>query len=546
MRYQPNQRFWGVFAILLFVTCGCGGSDKNQNQANAATDLTVPLHGGGATVLLGSDFAGSWPSGLDPGTNVSAGSNLSLMNAIYGGLFQLTANPDGENTEVIGILAEGYELSTDGLSFAIHLRKGVVFSDGTPFNAEAVRFNIERAFKSPCSCMPRHWPWSDSDPVTALDEHTVVLRFSRPFGPIANAFPATALNWIASPSALRELGEDQFRITPVGAGPFRVVSNQLSAKLILERNPLYWQNDRPYLDRLTFQSIGSEQAAYQAILAGDADAYEGMQSTPLIEQALNDKRLTATQQLATSPLMVQLNTTVAPFDNPELRQAIYYATNVDAIRTGLFKDWYPVSQSFTAPGGLFYHDVVPGYRAYDIEKARAIVRRHDGLSVTLGTLRSFVPEQIVTALQSQWAEAGINVRIETHDLGTLINKFQTNSWQAMVQTAGAYDPDAGSGLALRFHSNAAFSGVTDPELDRLMAEAAGTIDHAERDRLYLQIAQHLSDNAYAPFLVAQAPVQLSRGLYGPGLTTKIPALLINTAVLWQDVWKAQHATPRSR
>lgn len=537
---RGQLRFVGAVvcaALVLSSSYGCSKSTGSVPPASSAASMESPVRGGEGTVLLGSDFAGSWPAGLDPATNTTGGSNLSLMNAIYGGLFQLTADEDGTNAKVTGVLAKGYELSSDGLSFRIQLREGVTFSDGTPFDAAAVEFNIKRSLASTCSCSPRNWPWA-TVPVSVGDAHSVVLHFSRPFGPAPNAFPATNLNWIASPTALKRLGEDQFRITPVGAGPFRVVSNQLSAKLVLERNPLYWQADRPYLDKLTFLAIGSEQAAYQAILSGDADAFEGLQSPLLIDQAISDHRLTSTTQLATSPLVVQVNTAVAPFNNKELREALYYATDVEAIRAGLFKGKYPTSQSFTAPGGLFYHDSVRGYRTFDVEKARSLVRKNGGLRVTLGTLRSPVAEQVVTALQTQWREAGIEVSIETYDLGNLINKFQSKAWQAMLQTAGSYDPDAGSSLGFRFKSGGFFSGTNDARLDALMASASAATDHAERDRIYQSIAEHLSDNAYAPFLVAQAPAQLSRGLHGPGLTTKIPALLLNTAVIWQDVWKS--------
>src|SRR5262249_38057823 len=158
----------------------------------------------------------------------------------------------------------------------IHLRPGVKFSDGTPFTAEAVRFSIERAVSSPCSCAPTRWPWAERDKVTAPDDLTVALHFTRPYDAAVNGLAIANINWVVSPSALKGMGEDEFKLKPVGAGPFRIVSNELSSKLVLERNPSYWQADRPYLDRLVFQSIGSEQAAYSSLRAGDALAAEGI------------------------------------------------------------------------------------------------------------------------------------------------------------------------------------------------------------------------------------------------------------------------------
>jgi peptide/nickel transport system substrate-binding protein len=106
----------------------------------------------------------------------------------------------------------------------------------------------------------------------------------------------------------------------------------------------------------------------------------------------------------------------------------------------------------------------------------------------------------------------------------------------MLQTAGSYDPDAASGVSLRFRSGQIFSGVADPDLDQVLFDAAGEVDPQRRDALYQQAAARISDRAYAPFLFAFRPTQLTtRGIEGPGLTTRIPPILINTAVLWQDV-----------
>jgi peptide/nickel transport system substrate-binding protein len=518
---------------LAFALEACVG----ESDASNATQTTGPRPGGIATVLLEAGWNGSWPAGLDPATNTSARANLSMMNAIFGGLFQLNADIDGSNPRIEGVLAKGYTIEDEGKTVVIHLREGVTFSDGTPFDAEAVRFNVERSLASLCTCAPTNWPWDKVTPATTPDPLTVRLHFTRPYGAAINAFPVTNINWIASPTALKHIGETAFKITPVGAGPFRVVSNQLSAQLVLERNPLYWETGRPYLEGLIFQSINNEQAAYQALLAGDAHAFEGMTSTPLIQSAMNSGEVTLTLQPATSPYMIQLNTQHSPFDDLRAREAIYYATDVDAILRGLFGDLYPPSQSFTGPGGLFHHPRVPEYREYDPAMARAIVEELGGLRVTLATLRSFVAEQVVTALQTQWQAAGIDVTIEVQELGSQIRAFQAGTWEAMLMAIGSYDPEAGPGLSFRFHSQGTYTGVRDEALDRLIVDAAGTIDQREREALYLAAGKHISDGAYAPFLFAPSRAQVTvPGLHGPGLTTKIPPVFINTGVLWPAVW----------
>ncbi len=533
MRHRRARTSLLLAGLLALAACGGGGGQAAPAPAQAGP----PQRGGEITVLEDSAFSGSWPSGLDPATNTTGGANISQMQAIFGGLFLLRADDDGANAEVVPNQAEGAELLDEGRTVRITLREGIEFTDGTPMDAEAVASNFRRALESSCTCRPT-WPLAENG-ITVADPRTVELQFTRPYAAVINSFPVSNVNWIASPTALEQLGEEQFKITPVGAGPFVVESNQLSSSLVLTRNPTYFKPDLPYLDRLTFTAIGGDQPAYQALQAGQAQAYEGLTTTPLLEQARTDARLTVTVQPPTSPYVVQLNTRAAPFDDQRAREAIYYATDFDAIATGLFRDLFPVSQTFTAPGGLFHHETVPGYRTHDPERARQIVTELGGLEVRMGTLNSYVAEQVMTALQTQWQEVGITVTIESYQLSTLIQEFNSGQWQAMLQTAGAWDPAAGVGVAFRFSSTTPFSGVSDPELDELLNQAAATIDPAERDALYQQASERISNQAYAPFGLAFAPANIAvTGVYGPGLTTRIPPIVVNSGISWDEVWTA--------
>ena len=518
---------------LVVAGCGSGGTETTDSRVGP------PQRGGELTVLLDGAFSGSWPSGLDPATNTTGGANLTQMSAIYGGLFRLVADDDGSNAKVIPHQASGFEFADGGKTVKIKIKSGIKFTDGTPLDAAAVAFNITRATTSTCTCRPQ-WQLAEKDGITTEGTDTVVLRFQQASAAVINSFVVSNVNWIASPTALQSMGPDKFKITPVGAGPFKVVSNQLSSELVLERNPDYFVPDRPYLDKLIVRTIGGDQPAYQALLAGQGQAYEGMTTIPLLEQAKANNRLVVTQQPATSPYVIQLNTKIPPFNNKRAREAIYHATNVEAIRKGLFKDAYPASQTFTAPGGLFHHPTVPGYRTYDLQKAKDIVQELGGLTVDLGTLKAYVADQVNTALQSQWEAAGIKTTIHSEQLNGLIQNFNGGKWQAMLQTAGAWDPAVGVGVAFRFSSTSPFSGINDPTINELLQKAAEVTDPAERDRLYVQAGQRISDEAYAPFILAFAPASVvTTNVHGPGLTTKIPPVVVNTGIIWDEVWMSK-------
>jgi peptide/nickel transport system substrate-binding protein len=527
-----------VLVAAAMLAAACGGGGGSSSSSDSAASAGPPQSGGELTVLEDAGFAGSWPAGLDPATNTTGGSNIMMMQAIYGGLFLMKADDDGSDARVEGNQAESYKISDDGLTLTVKLRKGISFSDGTPLDAEAVKFNWDRDLANPCTCKPA-WQLAPAG-VQVVDPLTVSVTFAHPNAAVVAALPAANVNWIASPAALQKAGDDAFKIKPVGAGPFTVAENQLSSVLKLERNKSYFKEGLPYLDKLTFQSIGGDQPAYQALQAGQAQVYEGMSTTPLIDQAQAGGQLQVTVQTATSPYVIQLNTRIAPFNDARAREAIYRATDFDAIAQGLFGGKYEVSQNFTAPGGKFYEAKTDGYPEYDLDRAKELVKELGGLKVSLGTTSIYTATQVITALQTQWKKAGIDVEIHDSQLSGVIQEFGGGQWQAMLQTAGAWDPAAGVGVGFRFNSTARYSGVADPALDKLLADAAASLDDNERADLYKQAGELIAEKFYAPFGLAFAPANLAaKGVHGPGLDTKIPAILVNTGVIWDEVWREQ-------
>tara|TARA_R110002020_G_scaffold184362_1_gene381329 strand:+ start:101 stop:1876 length:1776 start_codon:yes stop_codon:yes gene_type:complete len=565
-------------AALTFSAVACTGDGGTTDGGGSNGE---PTAGGDLTVLLDAGFAGGWATGLDPATSNTVGANLPQNAAIFGGLFTLES--DGDGGQIVPNQSEAYEWSDDGLTLSITLRDGLTFSDGTPLNAEAVVWNWIRALNSGSTGAPQLqldrtmtapdlsaefmdslWAALPEDvdratvewqlgTIVAQDELTVSMTLTAINGSLVNGFPTSSLNLIASPTAYAEIGAEEFSLAPVGAGPFVVVSDQLNERLELEKNPEYFKEGLPYLDALTFQSVAGDQVAYQTLLAGQGDVIEGLSSVPLITEAENNPDVEVVLGTPTSPYVVQLNTRTAPFDDIRAREAIYYATDFAAINTGLFKDQGELSQSFTASGGLFYNPEVPGYRTYDLDKAKALVEELGGLTVNLGTTDIVTARSVTTALQTQWQGAGIDVTIEAQPLGDVITDFIAGDWEAMLQTAGAWDPSVGIGVSVRFGSTSPFSGTPLPEgatsaadaiqrqlttdLDGLLAEAIGTVDDDERAAKYEEVAKYISDEAYAPFGMAFSPAQVMRtGVHGPGLDEPIPALSVNQGVLYDRVW----------
>jgi peptide/nickel transport system substrate-binding protein len=526
-----------VFLIAAVVSaCGSSSSKSSASSSTAASSTSAtstaatatgtPKPGGSLTVLELGGYAGAWPTGLDPATNVNGAADQDQMNSIFGQLFQLASGG-----KLIPDLAASATPSAGGKTWTITLQPNLKFSDGTPLDAAAVVSNWQRDLANPCTCKPILPPVKS---ITAPNSTTVQITMAAPDGAFQNQLLVANLNWIASPTALKSMGEQAFKIKPVGAGPFTVVSDTLSNTLVLKKNPNYWQTGRPYLDNLTFKATADDESALEALQSGGAQAYDGMATPSLV--STYKSHFTTTEQPATSPYDIQLNTTAPPFNNIKARQAIYYATDAAIIDQKLFGNQFQVVQGFTAPGGLFYYPNVPGYPTYDLNKAKALVKEIGGLNVNFFTLASPVNQNFMEALQTLWKEAGINTSIHLYSLAGLIQQFDTKKWQAALQTAGAWDPAAGVGLGFRFLSVSPFSGVHDPKLDALILGGQALVNPAARDKVYQQAAQYIAKNADGPFLFPLASWNVAvHGVQGPGLTTVIPSVVVNTPPLWQEV-----------
>ena len=513
--------------MLALTTAACSSASSSSSSSAAQAATGAPKAGGSLTVLEWTGFAGDWPAGLDPATNINGAADQSQMDAIFGELFEL-----GPKGAIIPDLATGYSISNGGKTITLNIRQGVTFTDGTAFNAAAVVWNIQRDLKSACTCKPI-WPVTS---VTATGPYTVAINLSLPDGAFIDQIFDSTADWIASPTAVQKMGEKAFALQPVGAGPFEVVSDTLSSALVLKRNPGYWQKGRPYLDNLTFKAVGSDEAAYEAMLAGEGQVYEGMSTPSLLTQAA--QHFNVENQSPTSVYDLQLNTLTPPFNNPKARQAIYAATNIAPILQHIFANQYPIAEGFTGPGGICNQPTVPGYQGYDLALAKTLVQQSglDKVTIKLGTIQNLVAEETTQALQTEWAAAGIHATIADYQLAPLIAQFTSGKWQSMVQTAGAYDPAGGVGVAFRFASNSPFSGVHDTKLNNLLNEAAAAGTLNQRCTLYNQAAAYIAQNYYGPFYFAYAPANVAvKGVVGPGLTEPLPTVVVQPTILWEDV-----------
>jgi peptide/nickel transport system substrate-binding protein len=548
----------GAAALVLSAAAACSSSPSSSGNVSptgsaVASQPTVKT-GGSITVLESSGYSGAWTT-LDPAQNKEGAATQDFMTAIYGQLFEL-----GTGGKIVPDLATSYTISPDSKTITIHLRQGVTFSDGTAFNAAAVVYNWMRdlgpigikAGLAPAwdvATQPAPPAKKGAPPGPPPQEPVLASAFSTPdpytvvvHQTIANAafidqlFDAIPM-WIASPTALKN---SNFGQNPVGAGPFIVASNVPNSQLVVKANPHYWQKGFPLLSTITFKTVGSDEAAYEALLANQGQVYENMSTTQLITESA--QHFTVENNLGTSPYDLQLNTAVAPFNNAKARQAIYAATNFAPILQHLFGGRYPVVEGFTGPGGICYQQTVPGYQGYNPTLAKQLIQQSglNKVTIQLGTIALSTAQEAMQALATQWEALGLKVKLSSWPLSGLIAAFVANggkNWQSMVQTAGAYDPAAAIGVNFRFNSHSPFSGVHDPKLDNLLAEAQASAVMGTRCGFYNQAAEYIAKNYYGPFYFAFSPANISvKGVGGPGISTPLASVAVVPTIPWEDIY----------
>ena len=488
-----------------------------------------PKEGGSMTVLEWTGYEGSWP-GLDPETDTDGGADISYMDAIFGELFEL-----GPKGKTIDDLATGYKYTNTTKTIDVFIRPGVKFSDGETFTPTAVAADWKADLTTSCSCKPIFD--QPTPPVIAAITGGVSITLDYVDASFIASMQGSIFNWIVAPGALAKDGPTKFALTPVGAGPFEVVSDTPSSELVLKKNPYYWQKGLPYLDSLTFKSVANTEAAYEAMLAGTGQAYEDISSPSLAKEF--GKHFTLTSEPSTSPYDIQLNTSIAPFNTVTARKAIYYATTAKLLDQKLFGGATPVGESFEAPAGLFYEKNVPGYLKYTLKKAKAIVKKLGGLSFTLFTISNTAAIKMDEALQKMYEAAGMHVTLQDYTLTTLVSEFEGGHWQIALQTAGAFTPATGVGVAFRFTSHSPFSGVHSTTLDKLLGEASGTTTSSVRKKYYDEAAALIAKNAWGPFLF---PINgydtVVHGAGAPGLSTPLDAVDVVPAILWQYAYSS--------
>lgn len=444
------------------------------------------------------------PQSLDPHT-VTATNDFRILVNIYDGLVRYK---DG-TLEVEPALAESWTISDDGKTYRFKLRQGIKFHDGSDFNAEAVKFNFDRMLKEDhpfynTGPFPLSFNFSSIEAVNAIDPTTVEFKLKEPFAPfLSNLAYPTGL--IVSPEAVKKYGKE-FGRHPSGTGPFKFTEWQSGQRVVVERNPDYWDG-APALEAVVFRPITDPNTRVAEMMAGGLDV---MVEVPPDNLATfkQDANFAVAEQAGPHVWFTILNAKTGPFADKKVRQAANYAVNKQALVDNVLQGSATVAAGPIPPAFNWVEDKTEAY-PYDPEKAKALLAEAGVTNpeitfyVTEGGSGMLDPITMGAAIQADLQAVGFKVKIETYEWNTFLGRVNTGLEGKADMAEMAWmtnDPDTVPYLTLRTDALPDKGGFnsgyySNPQLDALLEKARTSNSQAERGKLYGEVQAIVHDDA---------------------------------------------------
>lgn len=506
MRPSSNSTPWKHFPFVsivlivlsaLLAACGGGSSQPSNNSTSK--------YNGNISVGVDSDIVT-----LDPLKSTALVDRQVMLN-IYDTLVRVD-----EHNNILPDLATSWSYtSSDNTKLVFTLRTDVQFQDGTPFNADAVVFNINRILSTPSS--PRFSELVTVQSVQAIDASHVQFNLKKPFAPLlANLTDRAGM--MLSPAAVQKIGAANLGNGPVnaGSGPFMFSEWVKGDHLTIKRNPHYWLKDSqggalPYLQSIRYRPITNESVMFSNLQTSTINFAEVLGPND-VPAAKSNSSLIYKQAPGLSFFGVMLNTKVAPLSNVHVRRAIEWGVNREEILNSVLKGVGVIAQGPIPPSSWAYSSSIAPY-SYNISNAKSELAQAGMSSVTFTLLipsGSPLNSQEAQFIQSELQPAGITVNIKQETFATLLNDTDSHNFQAaLLGWSGRPDPDGN--MYSWFHTGGGFNNMqySNPQVDTLLEAARSTSAQAQRASDYQQAEQLILQDASYVFINHGVSIQAS-------------------------------------
>jgi peptide/nickel transport system substrate-binding protein len=415
-------------AFLAVLVSACGGSSSSGGTASIATETKTSAACGGEPVLGGNLIYARQVETvyLNPSEIKNGNGDIFADEMLYTGLVRL--DPEG-GTKIVPALAESWEVSPDGKTYTFKLRSGLKFSDGSPITAEDVVFSLERFGNPEVNTVFATFTagWKNAE---IVNKRTVRANLTEPIA--AFLYNIAIVPGFVVPKAPLEKEGEAFWKHPIGSGPFRLKEFVNGSHITLEKNPYFWEKERPYLDSVRFNFATESNSRVLALKSGEAQMADGIPYTQ-IESLEGEPDLTVQKVEVPAWLGFSLNHKQPEFDDLNVRKAMQYAIDRELINEQILHGVGSIPNSIM-PAGLKFNapDTAVKPYEYDVEKAKEYMEKSkfpEGFSTTLSYPAGFEYfKQLTLLLQQELGEIGIQVKLVEEDAATVVSRFTNGEY----------------------------------------------------------------------------------------------------------------------
>ena len=397
-----------------------------------------------------------------------------------------------EKLNIVPQLATSYQWAPDNKSVTLKLRPNVTFQDGEKFDAAAVKFNIERHKNMPGS--NRRGELAPVTSVDVIDPLTVRLNLSAPFSPLLAQLTDRA-GMMVSPKAAQAEG-DKFGSHPVCSGPYKFVERVPQDRIVLEKNPTYWNKDAIHFDKIVYTPIPDATVRLANLRSGQLDFIERFAPSDMAKiQAEKKFKTSSITEIGYQGITINVGKSdkakATPLGrDPRVREAFELSLDRQGLAQVVMDNEAIVGNQWVPPTNTFYAKNVPVPRR-DIARAKQLLKEAGvpNPSFTLLTTTASDAQRIALVVQAMAREAGFDVKIQTTEFATSLNMADKGDFEAYVLAwSGRPDPDGNLYSFDVCKQPLNYSGYCDAQADALIKQSREVLDPNQRRKVFEQVA----------------------------------------------------------